>query len=373
MQFQQILGQEWLGNTPRNWAIAVGVLVGTFAVLLLLRQLLVSRVGAIARRTSSDVDDIAVDVVAKTRPYFLLMLAIAAALRWVVLPVAVERNVGRLLTFVVLLQIGVWANTAIGSWLKRHLDRRRTLADIGSVTTISAASYAARALVWGVVFILVLDNLGFKITTLITGLGIGGIAIALAVQSILGDLFGALAIVLDKPFVVGDAINVNGQLDGTVEHIGLKTTRIRSITGEQIIISNTELLKSNIRNYKRLYERRVVFRIDVTYDTPPDVVARIPGMLREIVTAQKPIRFDRSHFASYTDSALRFETVYYVLDPDYTRYMDIQQAANLEILRRCGAENIRFAFPTRTVDWQGGAPRVETEMLAPASAPHRRQ
>ena len=368
MQFQQVLGQEWLGNSLRNWAIAVGVLFGTLVALLLLRQLVVNRVGAIARSTKSDVDDVVVDVVAKTRPYFLLMLAVAAALRWLVLPPAIERNVGRLLTLVVLLQFGVWASTAIRSWIKRHLDRRRALADTGSVTTISAGSYAARAMVWAIVFILVLDNLGFKITTLVTGLGIGGIAIALAVQNILGDLFGALAIVLDKPFVVGDAISVNGQLDGTVEHIGLKTTRIRSVTGEQIVISNTELLKSNIRNYKRMYERRIAFLTDVTYDTPPELVARIPVMLREIVTAQSPVRFDRSHFAGYTDSALRIETVYYVLDPNYSKYMDVQQAINLEILRRFTMEKIRFAFPTRMVEWQGRMPELNAEVGGSATS-----
>ena len=367
MPFPQVLSQEWLGNTPRNWAVAVGVFLGIFVALLLLRRLFVSRLGAIAKRTTSDVDDVLVDIVAKTRPYFMFMLALAAALRWLDMPRAVELNVGRLLAFVVLLQAGVWGNTAIGSWVKRHLDRRRALADTGSVTTITAISYAARAMVWAVVFVLVLDNLGFKITTLVTGLGIGGIAIALAVQNILGDLFGALAIVLDKPFVVGDAISVNGQLDGTVEHIGLKTTRIRSLSGEQIIISNTELLKGNIRNYKRLYERRVVFRVDVTYDTPPDVVAGIPAMIRAIVTSHSPVRFDRSHFAAYTDSALRIETVYFVLDPDYTKYMDIQQSINLQILRRFGAEKIGFAFPTRTVELHGPALQPDDARIAATS------
>jgi small-conductance mechanosensitive channel len=134
-----------------------------------------------------------------------------------------------------------------------------------------------------------------------------------------------------------------------VEQIGLKTTRLRSLSGEQIIFANAELLKGRIRNYKRLYERRNLFALDVTYDTPPAVVARIPGMIREIVEAQRPVRFDRSHFSGYGESALRFETVYYVLDPDYNRHMDIQQAIFLAVLERFEREGIAFAFPTRTI------------------------
>jgi small-conductance mechanosensitive channel len=187
-----------------------------------------------------------------------------------------------------------------------------------------------------------------NVTALVTGLGIGGVAIALAVQNVLSDVFAALAIVFDKPFDVGDAIAVD-QVQGTVEHIGLKTTRIRSLSGEQIVISNNELLKNRIRNYKRMFERRVVFLLDVTYDTPPDTIGRIPAMVREIVNAQQPVRFDRSHFSGFTESALRVETVYFVLDPDYNRYLDIQQRINLELLRRFAAEGIRFAFPTRAI------------------------
>jgi small-conductance mechanosensitive channel len=221
-----------------------------------------------------------------------------------------------------------------------------------------ALGIAAKLLLWAIVFITALDKFGVNVTTLVTGLGIGGVALALAVQNVLGDLFAALSIVFDKPFDVGDAIAVD-QLSGTVERIGLKTTRIRSISGEQIIISNSELLKSRIRNYKRQLDRRVVFTTDVTYDTAPDVIAGIPGMIREVISNQHPVRFDRSHFTQYMDSALRIETVYYVLDADYARYLDIQQTINLELLRRFNAAHIRFAFPTRTVTFDGdGEPPI---------------
>jgi len=186
------------------------------------------------------------------------------------------------------------------------------------------------------------------VTALVAGLGVGGIAVALAVQNILGDLFASFSIVLDRPFVMGDFIIV-GDYMGTVEHVGLKTTRIRSLSGEQLVFSNTDLLGSRIRNYKRMAERRVVFSLGVLYQTSPEQLEKIPQMIREIVEAQTPVRFDRAHFKEYGASSLNFEVVYYILDPDYNRYMDIQQAVNLEIYRRFDEEGIEFAYPTQTL------------------------
>jgi small-conductance mechanosensitive channel len=205
-----------------------------------------------------------------------------------------------------------------------------------------------RALVWAVVGLLVLDNLGVDVTALVTGLGIGGVAVALALQNVLSDLFASLSIVLDKPFVVGDFIVVGDSM-GSVEHVGLKTTRLRSLSGEQLVVSNSDLLGSRIRNYQRMSERRAVFQLGVTYETPPDKLRAIPAILRAVIEAQSATRFDRSHFKSYGAFSLDFETVYYVLTPDYNRYMDIQEAINLELLRHFTAHGIEFAYPTSTV------------------------
>jgi len=203
-------------------------------------------------------------------------------------------------------------------------------------------------MVWFVVILIALDNLGVNIKTLIAGLGIGGIAVALALQNILGDLFASLSIILDKPFVIGDFIIINEYL-GTVEHIGLKTTRIRSLSGEQLIFSNSDLLKSRIRNFKRMYERRVVFTIGVLYQTPYEKLCRIPKMIREIVEGNDQVRFDRAHFKEYGDFSLKFEIVYWIQNPDYNLYMDIQQTINLEIYKKFEASRIKFAYPTQTL------------------------
>jgi small-conductance mechanosensitive channel len=205
---------------------------------------------------------------------------------------------------------------------------------------------------------LALDNLGIEVTALIAGLGIGGIAVALATQNILGDLFASLLIVLDKPFVLGDFIVV-GDFVGHVEKIGLKTTRLRSLSGEQLVVSNNDLLQSRLRNFKRMIERRVLFTVGVTYDTPLEKLAAVPGMIREIIESQPDVRFDRSHFKEFGSYSLNFETVYFVLSPEFGRYMDRQQAINLAIYDRFAQNEIKFAYPTQTLFLEQPTPASE--------------
>jgi small-conductance mechanosensitive channel len=342
------LDRTLYGNSIRAWLIAALALGIVFGVLALARRLVTRRFAAAASRTTTAFDDLALDLARRTRIYFLLAVALVVATRFVELPPRIRDLLDKAVVLVVLLQGARWATGAIGFYVARYIERRRGTTEAANLWAARMLGFAANVAVWTLILVAVLDNLGFEVTTLVTGLGIGGIAIALAVQNILADIFAALAIVLDKPFVVGDFIVVD-TFSGTVEQIGLKTTRVRSLSGEQIIFANGELLKGRIRNYKRLYERRNLFTLDVTYGTARDVVARIPQILREIVEAQQPVRFDRSHFSAYGDSSLRFETVYYVLDPDYNRHMDIQQAIFLAVLERFEREGIEFAHPTRTV------------------------
>jgi small-conductance mechanosensitive channel len=352
-------------NSMRQWATALAVALGAFLALLLVRVLLVGRFGSIAKRTTTEVDDILVELVARTRPYFLAAAALVFGSRFLVLPTTTDTYFSAAFALVLLVQCGLWGGAAVDLWIQRRAGMQ-TRADMASVTTIRALGIGVKVVLWIVVFITALDKFGVNVTTLVTGLGIGGVAIALAVQNVLGDLLAALSIILDKPFDVGDSIAVD-QMQGTVERIGLKTTRVRSVSGEQIIISNSELLKSRIRNYKRQLDRRVVFTTDVTYDTPAEIIARIPGMIREVVSTQQPVRFDRSHFTQYTDSALRIETVYFVLDADYARYLDIQQTINLELLRRFRAEKIDFAFPTRAIVLESPLPSITNDQAPTTS------
>ena len=248
---------------------------------------------------------------------------------------------------VALIQAGLLGSRGIELWLNRYRSRKLEV-DAASVTTFGAVAFIGRILMWAIIVLVALANMGVDVTALVAGLGVGGIAVALAVQNVLGDLFASFSIVLDKPFVIGDFIIVGDHL-GTVEHVGLKTTRIRSLSGEQLVFSNTDLLGSRIRNFKRMYERRVVFALGVVYQTPAKLLEKIPSMLRQIVESREQVRFDRAHFKDFGPHSLNFEIVYWVLTPDYTIYMDIQQEINLEIYRRFEQEGIDFAYPTQTL------------------------
>ena len=354
MQPPAFLEWQFYHNSVQAWLIAGAVFVVIGAVLFTARTLLARRLERMAAKTATTADDAIVDLLRRTRYFFIITAAVAGATLFLELPTR-ALAVGRVLgTIALFLQMAIWGNGLITFWFRNYAERKADT-DLSSRTTVAAFSFLARAILWIMLALLALSRLGYDITTLITGLGVGGIAIALAVQNVLGDLFAALAIVLDKPFVVGDSISVD-TMTGTVENVGLKTTRIRSVNGEQLIFSNADLLKSRIRNFKRMQERRVVMTIGVAYDTTPDTVARIPDMLREAVEAQERVRFDRSHFMSYGESALMFETVYFVLTSDYLTFANVNQAVNLAVLRRFTAEKVEFAFPTRTIVVRGSAP-----------------
>ncbi|MBX3390856.1 MAG: mechanosensitive ion channel family protein [Phycisphaeraceae bacterium] len=232
------------------------------------------------------------------------------------------------------------------AWISR--DKGDGASTHSAAATIVSLRWAVLAIVYALVLLLALQNLGIDITALIAGLGIGGIAVALAAQNILGDLFASLSIALDKPFVVGDFI-ISGSEMGTIEHIGLKTTRVRSLSGEQLVFANSDLLKSRIRNYKRMAERRVVFNFGVVYATAADQLEQIPKMVRKIIEGNEKLRFDRCHFAKFGGSSLDFEAVYYIKSPDYNAHMDALQSINLAIARQFRDAGIDFAFPSQTI------------------------
>jgi small-conductance mechanosensitive channel len=324
-------------------------------------------VEALTTRTRNDVDDLLAHLLRRTSGLFVLLISLWAASATLSLSAVAEGRMRSLVVIGFALQAAFWGSAVVAFFIDRYRERQIRI-DPGSATAIGALSFVGRGLVWLLAVLLVLDNLGIDVTALVTGLGIGGLAVALALQNVLSDLFASLAIVLDKPFVVGDFLVV-GDAMGSVEYVGLKTTRLRALSGEQIVLSNSDLLASRIRNYQRMSERRVVFQLGVTYDTPNAALAGIPAMVRDIVEGHPHTRFDRCHFKAYGASSLDFETVFYMLTSDYNAYMDVQQAINLEILARFRAEHIEFAFPTRTVfATLGRERRAEAEPVARGGA-----
>ncbi len=348
---------EFLGNPLADWLTALGIALAINVAVGTIKWAVLRRLAEVAERTDTALDDAVVEITRRTRQGLIFGVTLFAGSHYLALPESVATVLRNVATVAAFLQIGLWAIAALDFWLERY--RRRTLAhDAGAATSLAALNFIGRLVLWAVVLLLMLDNLGVNVTALVAGLGVGGIAVALAVQNILGDLFASLSIVMDKPFVIGDSIVVDNY-SGTVEYVGLKTTRIRSSGGEQLVFSNSDLLKARLRNFRRMQERRIVFSFGVVYQTPQEKLEKIPGMVRDIVAAAPKARFDRAHLRDLGDSALNYEVVYWVLEPDYTRYMDAQQAINLGLLSRFAQEGIGFAYPTRSVFVEGPL-RVET-------------
>jgi small-conductance mechanosensitive channel len=336
-----ILGYTWQGNALSAWLTGLALFAAAAFVLGLVRWVVVRRLSAAAARTATWVDDLVVDLIRRTKDWFIVVVALSVALKGVVvLHTGVASILHGALVIGIMLQIAIWGNGAIKFWVTHYKQSRG--GDGTSVATVQGFAFLGRIALGAVLVIATLDFLGVKVTTFVAGLGITGIAIALAVQNVLGDLFAALAIVLDKPFVIGDAIAVDN-IEGTVEHVGLKTTRIRSIGGEQVVVANADLLKSRIRNYRRLAERRVVLAFGLPHETDPAIARRVPAMLQDIVEHQEPVRFDRAHLKKIGESSLEYEVVYYVTTPDYLTHMNVQQAINFAVLERFRAEKVSLA------------------------------
>lgn len=335
------------GNAVSKWFLAIFVGIVAYIGLKVVWSVVSRQVFPLAKRSQVEWVDLLSDLLEKkTKSLFFIALALYAGFMVLTLPPRVGSIIRAAALVAVFFQLGVWGTESI-TWFSRRA-RQRAAEDPESLSTYSAIAFVGKLFFWSLLVMLALHNLGVNVTALVASLGIGGVAIALAMQNILGDLFASMAIILDKPFIIGDFIIV-GDMMGTVEKIGLKTSRIRSLSGEQIVFSNNDLLSSRIRNFKRMWERRVVFAVGVTYQTPHEKLEAVPGMIREIIEAHDQARFDRAHFKSYGDFALIYEMVYFVKDPDYNVYMDTQQAINLEIYRRFEDEGIEFAYPTQTV------------------------
>ena len=337
----------YLGNELWAWLAALVVAVVVLVILQSVRNLLRRRLAARTERKTFRLDDLLFTLVGATSNWALLAAGVFVAVLLLALDPVTSLRLRQVLGLVLLIQLGIWGNQAIVYFA--DLYRRSETLDGGRRTSLAALTFVGRLVLFSLLLLMLLDNLGLDVTTLIAGLGVGSIAVALAVQGILSDLFASLSIVFDKPFEIGDFITVDDMV-GNVEHIGLRTTRVRSLTGEQLVFANKDLLDSRIRNYKRMAERRISFTVGVEYGTPRDLLERIPEIMRDLIVAMPDTRFDRSHFQKFGPYSLDFETIYYVLTSDYYRYMDIQQSLNLDVYERFQELGINFAFPTETLD-----------------------
>lgn len=340
---------EVAGNSVLKWLVALAMLLGIAIFGRVIQGFLVRRFEKRAAQTANRVDDVFVKVIRATTPFFHLAVGLALASNAIELEPRIRTIIRITCAIVIGLQCGRWAQTAIVEGVDVWAAKRE---GAQSATMAAGLRFLGRLVIWTVVVLAILSNMGVELSAVIAGLGVGGVAAALAVQSTLGDLIAGVSMYFDRPFDIGDFIIVDGYL-GTVRSIGTRTTRLASLDGEEIVFPNGDLVKSRIRNYARMRERRVVFGFGIEYNLPAAKIERARELVSEIVRAREGLRFDRAHFKGYGEYSLAFEVVYYVLSPDYNLYMDHQHAINMELYRRFEAEGIRFALPVRTVFMKG--------------------
>ncbi len=336
----------FLRNPLKDWAIAAGIILVAFAIIRILKGPTLKRLQEWTKKTTNTFDDFIILAMEITVIPMLYFLSVYFALQYLEFGATADKvlNVAILFigTYYILRLISAFISYGINSFIgtKEGSESKQKQAR-GLVLIL-------KAIVWILGIVFLLNNLGYDVTTIITGLGIGGIAIALAAQTILGDLFSYFVIFFDRPFEIGDFLIVGDKV-GAIEYIGIKTTRMKAISGEQIVFSNKDLTDSRIHNFKRMERRRVVFKIGVTYQTTAEQLKKIPGWIKEIIERQDNADFDRSHFSTFGDFSLDFETVYFINSADYNMFMDIQQKIYLEIFERLEKEQVEFAYPTQTL------------------------
>jgi small-conductance mechanosensitive channel len=335
-----------VSNSLSEWLIGGIVGIAVWSGLWVLRRLIASRYKKYAGAQHRLPIRLIAYLVGNTKQYLFFAIALYSAQASLSLPDRFQHVLSNVVLILILLQVGLWAGRSVRFYFEtKQLERGADQVFSGSLDIIN---FVARMLIWSLLILVALDNLGINITALLAGLGVGGVAVALALQNVLGDLFASLSIALDKPFVVGDGLVID-TFNGKVEHIGIKSTRLRSETGEQIILSNADILKSRVRNFGRAAEQRTLALLRLAYETPADKLRQIPKLLESIVSEQANVRFERCHFKTIGETALLFELSYFVQQPAVNSLLDVQQAVNFRIVDEFRRLGIEFDYPTQRV------------------------
>lgn len=348
----ELLQRPYFGNTLLGYLVAAAVFLAVSWGFLFLRRLLIERLKALAEKTLTDLDDLAVEVLAMVRKPECYLLGAYVATRGLTISPKADVFLRGVVMLALAYRVVTMLQVLVGYAVRKSVAGEGI--DAARLGMARNLTYLINGLVWALALLFVLSNLGFNITSMVAGLGIGGVAVALAAQAVLGDLFSAVAIFLDKPFEVGDFIVVGDKM-GTVEQVGFKTTRVRALSGELLVFPNSSLTSAIVQNFKHLNERRVVLKFGLLYSTPRDVLAKVPAVVQGLITREALLRFERAHFMGLGASSLDFEVVYWVKDSDYNKHMDLQQRLLLDLVQEVRASGSDFAFPTRTVILEGAA------------------
>lgn len=346
----EMLDRMYFGNPLGDWLFAASAFLVCFFVLPAIRLFVVARSRKWVGGEAPAWINLVLLLITRTRRLFLVVIAIYFAERFLDLPQRIENISTALIVLTFWIQAALWGAAAVEFALKQRQDRMIAAGEVKQSGSMSVLLFVARVAIFALAVLLALDNLGVDITALVAGLGIGGIAIALAVQTVLGDLLASLSITLDKPFRVGDLLRID-DIEGVVEFIGVRSTRLRSISGEQVIIANADLLKNRLRNLGRMPERRMLFQLGVAYETSPEKLSSVSGIVQRAIESVEGTRFEYCAMRTFAESSLNFEVVYFVPDWDQARlrFITINDAVNRAIHAAFAAEGIVFAYPTRSV------------------------
>tara|TARA_B110000116_G_scaffold43141_1_gene35600 strand:+ start:4806 stop:5849 length:1044 start_codon:yes stop_codon:yes gene_type:complete len=344
----ELLSSVWVNNRTLDWTVAALLVLSVIGVLKLLISTIATRMALSSKKTETKLDDLILRCLENVKTISIVFFGFYLGALNLNLPTVVDEFLQKGLILVFLLQGALWANTVVNHILTDWA-REKYSGDSTISTALGSIGFLVRGAVWAMFLMLALDNVGLDVGPLIASLGIGGVALALALQNVLGDLFASFSIVFDKPFVVGDFIETGG-FEGRVQHVGLKTTRLEALSGEQLIVSNSDLLSSRIRNFEKRAKRRISFILRVVYDTPSEKLEKIPGILREIIKKQKVAQFDRAFLTKLGTHGINFEAVYFIEAPDLSSFGTVNHDINMGIIEKFGLEGIEFAVTSKTIN-----------------------
>ena len=344
----EILTYTFWSNLIKEYLIAFAIFILAVVVLKFFKRVVIKKLKKLTKQTRGEFDDLLIEIIASIGWFFYFFLSLYIAIQFIQLPELIEKIVYYAVIISITYYIVKGIQRIIDYGFEKMVKKKEEQDEEFDLSIIHLTGKILKGVLWGIAIIIILQNLGYNISTLVAGLGIGGLAIAFALQNILGDIFASFSIYLDKPFQVGDFVII-GNDKGVVKKIGIKSTRIQTLQGEELVMSNKELTETRVHNYKKMEKRRIIFVFGVTYETPTEKVKKIPGIVGKIIDDIKVTETDRVHFKEFGDFSLNFEVVYYLKSSEYNVYMDTQQEINLTMKEQFEKEGIEFAYPTQTI------------------------
>ena len=345
MTLNEILSYTFFGNPLQNYILAITVFVVTLIVFKIIKYQVIKKLRDAADKTSADIDDVMIKIVDKIGWHFYVFFAVYLAINFVQLPPVIitvfSYATPIIVVFIIVRSLQQFVNYGI-----QKVTKEKDPENGGSIANI--VGRISKGLLWSLAFLYIITLFGYDITTIVASFGVAGVVLAFGLQHVLSDIFASFSIFFDKPFNIGDFIIVGDNL-GVVKKVGMRSTRIQSLWGQEIVIPNQELTSAQIHNYKKMEKRRIQFKYGLIYDTSSEKLEKALEITKQVISSIELVDFDRVHFKEYGDFSLNFEVVYYVNTSDYNKYMDIQQEINLKLKKQFETEKIEFAYPTQTV------------------------